>query len=58
MAGGRPTDYKPEFCQIAIEFLDQGNQKYNCVDTLELLSQLCLNGSKNIQSFRPPLTKG
>lgn len=27
MAGGRPTDYKTEFCQLVIEMMDRGKSK-------------------------------
>lgn len=58
MAGGRPTDYKPEFCQIAIEFLDQGKSKIQLCRHLRIAKSTLFEWEQKYPEFSTAINKG
>jgi hypothetical protein len=57
MAGGRPTDYKPEFCEQVIEFGKQGMSKAEMCLELDICHQTMTNWSEEYPEFLAAVKK-
>ena len=57
MAGGRPTDYKQEFCQQIIEFGKEGMSKAEICLELDICKQTMLNWCDQHEEFLDAVNK-
>ena len=58
MGAGRPTDYKPEYCQIVIEYMgEQGKSLVQLARKLEVCKATIYNWSKEHPEFLDALTR-
>lgn len=57
MAGGRPSDYKPEFCQQVIEYGKEGMSKMEMCLELNICKQTLYNWCDEYPEFLDSLNK-
>ena len=58
MPGGRPTKYKPEFCQIVIDEMAQGSSKEAAAGALGVTYQTFYNWMDRHQEFFDAVKEG
>lgn len=58
MPGGRPTKYKEEFCQKAVEIMEQGASKIEVCAKLDLEYHTFLSYQKKYPEFLQSIKKG
>ena len=56
--GGRPTKYKPEYCETVIELLNQGRSIYSIARALQVAKSTLQEWAKEHEEFSAALTTG
>lgn len=56
-AGGRPTDYRPEYCQLAIDYLDEGRSKAELARYLRIARSTLDEWAKNHSEFSEAINR-
>jgi transposase len=56
--GGRPTDYKPEYCEEAIELLDKGKSKIQLCRHFRIAKSTLQQWEQNHPEFSAAINEG
>ena len=55
---GRPTKYRPEFCELAIKFMDKGFSKFALAGKLRVSRDTIYEWCKNYPEFSDSIKRG